>query len=75
MIEGGTDQHVRREIVADHLRYLSWPHDDGYPGVLQLRHCDPAKVVVDPDHAFGQPIFVARLWLRYRGGRGRLPSS
>jgi len=56
LIEGGTGQHVIREIVADHLRYLS-RRDDGYPSVLQLRHCEPAKVVVDPDRAFGQPIF------------------
>jgi len=56
LIEGGTGQHVIREIVADHLRYLSW-RDDGYPSLLQLRHCEPSKVVVDPDRAFGQPIF------------------
>jgi uncharacterized protein (DUF433 family) len=56
LIEGGTGQHVIREIVADHLRYLSWD-DDPYPSLLQLRHCEPSKVVVDPDRAFGQPIF------------------
>jgi uncharacterized protein (DUF433 family) len=57
LIEGGTGQHVLREIVADHMRYLSWSDGDGYPDMLQLRHCEPAKVVVDPDRAFGQPIF------------------
>jgi uncharacterized protein (DUF433 family) len=57
LIEGGTGQHVIREIVADHLQYLTW-REDGYPGLLRLRHCEPAKVVIDPERAFGQPIFA-----------------
>lgn len=31
LIEGGTGQHVLREIVADHLRYLPWSDDDATP--------------------------------------------
>jgi uncharacterized protein (DUF433 family) len=45
-----------REIVEDYLRYLSWA-DDGFPRMLELRHCQPSKVVIDPYRAFGQPIF------------------
>lgn len=57
LIEGGSGQGVMREIVADYLQYVSWA-DDGYPKSLELRHCQPSKVVVDPWHAFGQPRFA-----------------
>jgi uncharacterized protein (DUF433 family) len=56
LMEGRTGQLVMREIVEDYLRYLSWA-DDGFPRMLQLRHCQPSKVVIDPYRAFGQPIF------------------
>lgn len=57
LIEAGTGQHVIREIVADYLQYLSWGADI-HPSQLRLRHCEPSKVVVDPERAFGQPIFA-----------------
>lgn len=56
LIEGRTGQHVIREIVADYIRYIAWA-GDGYPQYLALRHCEPSKVVVDVQRAFGQPIF------------------
>jgi uncharacterized protein (DUF433 family) len=63
-MDGRTGQLVMREIVEDYLRYIVWA-DDGYPRALQLRHCQPSKVVIDPYRAFGQPIFEgsrARMW-------------
>ena len=56
LIEGRTGQHVIREIVADYLQYIVRA-EDGYPSYLTLRHCEPSKVVLDPQRAFGQPIF------------------
>ena len=45
-----------REIIEDYLQYITWA-DDNYPRMLELRYCQPSKVVVDPYRAFGQPIF------------------
>jgi uncharacterized protein (DUF433 family) len=56
LMEGHTGQMVLREIVEDYLTYVTWA-DDGYPSKLQLRNCQPSKVVMDPYRAFGQPIF------------------
>lgn len=56
LVEGRTGQMVMREIVEDYLKYLTWA-DDGYPRMLEFRHCQPSKVVMDPYRAFGQPIF------------------
>ena len=56
LMEGHTGQLVMREIVEDYLRYLTWA-DDGFPLMLEFRHCQPSKVVIDPYRAFGQPIF------------------
>lgn len=56
LVEGRTGQMVMREIVEDYLKYLTWD-DDGYPRMLEFRHCQPSKVVMDPYRAFGQPIF------------------
>lgn len=57
LMEGHTGQLVMREIVEDYLTYVTWA-DDGYPSMLQLRNCQPSKVVMDPYRAFGQPIFA-----------------
>lgn len=56
LMDGSTGQMVMREIVEDYLTYLTWA-DDGYPSMLQLRNCQPSKVVMDPYRAFGQPFF------------------
>ncbi len=56
LIVGATGQGVMREIVADYLTYVTRA-DDGYPKMLRLRTFEPAKVVIDPYRAFGQPIF------------------
>jgi uncharacterized protein (DUF433 family) len=56
LMEGHTGQLVMREIVEDYLRYLTWA-DDGFPRMLEFRHCQPSKVVIDPYRGFGQPIF------------------
>lgn len=57
LIEGGTGQHVMREIVHDYLRYVHWGSDP-VPEELELRHCEPSKVVVDVRRAFGAPRFA-----------------
>lgn len=57
LMEGGTGQLVMREIVEDYLKYVTWD-DNGYPRLLELRFCQPSKVVIDPYRAFGQPIFA-----------------
>ena len=56
LMEGRTGQLVMREIVEDYLKYVTWA-EDGFPRMLELRHCQPSKVVIDPYRAFGQPIF------------------
>lgn len=56
LMDGRTGQLVMREIVEDYLRYVTWA-DDGYPRALELRYCQPSKVVLDPYRAFGQPFF------------------
>lgn len=56
LIEGRTGQGVMREIVKDYLNYISW--DGGaVPTSIQLRACEPSKVVIDPRKGFGQPRF------------------
>jgi uncharacterized protein (DUF433 family) len=57
LMDGRTGQMVMREIVEDYLTYVTWG-DDGYPSMLQLRNCQPSKVVMDPYRAFGQPVFA-----------------
>jgi len=57
LMDAGTGQLVMREIVEDYLQYVTWA-EDNYPSLLQLRHCEPSKVVIDPYRAFGQPIFA-----------------
>jgi uncharacterized protein (DUF433 family) len=64
LMVGHTGQLVMREIVEDYLRYITWA-DDGYPGALELRSCQPSKVTLDPYRSFGQPFFEgsrARVW-------------
>jgi uncharacterized protein (DUF433 family) len=56
LMDGRTGQMVIREIVEDYLTYVTWA-DDGYPRILQLRNCQPSKVVMDPYRSFGQPTF------------------
>jgi uncharacterized protein (DUF433 family) len=46
-----------REIVQDYLRYLT-RGEQGITTRLQLRHCEPSNVVVDPWSGFGQPKFA-----------------
>ena len=64
LMVGHTRQLVMREIVEDFLRYITWA-EDSYPRALELRYCQPSKVVMDPYRAFGQPFFEgsrARVW-------------
>jgi uncharacterized protein (DUF433 family) len=56
LMDAGTGQMVMREIVEDYLQYVTWA-EDNYPSLLQLRRCEPSKVVIDPYRAFGQPFF------------------
>jgi uncharacterized protein (DUF433 family) len=55
LIQGVSGQAVIREIVEDYLQYVTWDADE--PVVLRLRSCEPSKVIVDPEHGFGQPRF------------------
>jgi uncharacterized protein (DUF433 family)/transposase-like protein len=57
LIEGGTGQAVIREIVQDYVRYIGFGADD-YPNHLELKPFEPAKVVIDPYRASGQPVFA-----------------
>ena len=54
LMEGHTGQMVMREIVEDYLKYLTWA-DDGFPRMLELRYCQPSKVVIDPTERSGSP--------------------
>ncbi len=56
LIEARSGQNVMREIVEDYIQYVTWDKDE-LPSQLQLRQWEPAKVVVDPRHSFGQPRF------------------
>ncbi|MGV0646712.1 hypothetical protein ABQE44_25335 [Mycolicibacterium sp. XJ2546] len=56
LIEARSGQNVIREIVEDYLQYISWDSGD-VPYQLILRQWQPAKVVVDLHHSFGQPRF------------------
>ena len=58
LIVGGTNQHVIKEIVADHMEYIAFD-SAGIPEQLTLSNWQPAKVVVDMRRSFGQPIFAA----------------
>jgi uncharacterized protein (DUF433 family) len=58
LIVGDTGQHIIREIVEDNLSYIH-REPGGTPDVLELRHWQPSKVIVDVRRSFGQPIFAA----------------
>lgn len=49
-------QRVFAEIVRDYLRRITYGKD-GYARQIRLPGYDRARVVVNPDRAFGQPIF------------------
>lgn len=57
LIEARTGQRVMRDIIRDYLQYLTWSEGERYPRMLRLRSCLPSNVVIDPERAFGQPIF------------------
>lgn len=57
LIAGDTGQHVIKEIVKDHMKYIAWGQDE-LPQQLELPTFSPAKVVVDMRRSFGQPIFA-----------------
>ncbi|MFV2103176.1 DUF433 domain-containing protein [Micromonospora sp. LOL_024] len=58
LIVGGTNQHVIKEIVADHMEYIAFD-SEGIPEQLTLSNWQPAKVIVNMRRSFGQPIFAA----------------
>ena len=58
LIEARTGQRVMRDIIRDYLQYLIWSDGDRYPRMMQLRSCLPSQVIIDPQRAFGQPIFA-----------------
>jgi uncharacterized protein (DUF433 family) len=57
LIAADTGQHVIREIVEDQMSYIAWD-SEGFPQELTLREWFPAKVIVNVNRSFGQPIFA-----------------
>lgn len=57
----GDKQMPIRNVIADYLRYITWPDAEEFPSRLTLRRYDPAvaKVVIDPRFAWGAPIVEA----------------
>lgn len=61
-----------REIIDEHLRYITWDEVDGSPARLTLKqYPDVAPVVIDPRFGWGAPVIttnnvqvdmVVRLW-------------
>jgi len=49
-------QRVFNEVVESYLKRVEYG-PDGYPRLIELPAYAVAKVVVDPDRGFGQPIF------------------
>src|SRR3954452_14720553 len=49
-------QHVFTGVVEQYLKCITWGRDN-YPARLRFPAYGDANVVVDPSHAFGQPIF------------------
>ena len=47
-----------REALHESERLIVWGKDD-YPLRLYLPTYHPTKVLIDPEHAFGQPIFAS----------------
>lgn len=58
LIMASTGQRVFREIMKDYLSYVH-REPDGTPDVLELRHGQPSKIIVDVRRSFGQPIFAS----------------
>jgi uncharacterized protein (DUF433 family) len=61
LARAGDKQIPIRNVIADYLRYITWPDTDEFPSRLTLRRYDPAvaKVVIDPRFAWGAPIVEA----------------
>ncbi|MBQ0900478.1 DUF433 domain-containing protein [Micromonospora sp. U21] len=57
LIVGGTNQHVIKEIVADHMEYIAFDRNN-LPEQLTLTNWQPSKVIVNMRRSFGQPIFA-----------------
>lgn len=51
------DQRVFNEIVESYLRKVDFG-PDGYARLIQLPAYQVAQIVVDPERAFGQPVFA-----------------
>lgn len=50
-------QRVFAPVVVDFLKRITWAAD-GWPGRIELPRYRVARVMVDPRHAFGQPVFA-----------------
>jgi uncharacterized protein (DUF433 family) len=49
-------QGALREVIEEHLRYITWDAE-GRPKVLRLpQYPDRAAVIIDPDFAWGAPV-------------------
>lgn len=49
-----------KEVVSDHLRYLTWEPGDDFPSSLRLRqYPDCVPVVIDPRFGHGRPVVAA----------------
>lgn len=58
LVRAGDQQRPMREIIDEHLRYISWDASkDGFATQLRLRQFpDIAPVIIDPRFGWGAPI-------------------
>jgi uncharacterized protein (DUF433 family) len=55
LARAGDRQRPIREVIQDHLRYITWGSDNN-PVRLTLRQYGVAPVVIDPRFAWGEPV-------------------
>jgi uncharacterized protein (DUF433 family) len=58
LARAGDQQRPMREVIHDHLRYISWDEsEDGFATQLRLRQFpDIAPVIIDPRFGWGAPV-------------------
>lgn len=56
----GDGQRPIRQVINDHLDYITWDTADEFPARLRLRqYTDVAPVVIDPRFGWGAPVVAA----------------
>lgn len=60
LARAGDGQRPFRDVITNHLDYLTWDTSDEYPSRLRLRqYADIAPVVIDPRFGWGAPVVEA----------------